>query len=169
TVSLFKAVPGGFIPQQDKQYLVAIAQLPDAASLDRTESVIKEMENLALATPGVAQTISFPGLSVNGFTNSPNSGIVFVTLEDFDKRNDPTLGANAIVASLNKSFSIIDEAFVAIFPPPPIQGLGSTGGFKLQIEDRANKGFDELFKQLNLVISEASTRPELMGLYSTFR
>ncbi|NMU87479.1 AcrB/AcrD/AcrF family protein, partial [Vibrio parahaemolyticus] len=77
TVSLFKAVPGGFIPQQDKQYLVAIAQLPDAASLDRTESVIKEMENLALATPGVAQTISFPGLSVNGFTNSPNSGIVF--------------------------------------------------------------------------------------------
>ncbi len=169
TGSLFNAVPGGFIPQQDKQYLVAIAQLPDAASLDRTEEVIREMETLALATPGVSQTISFPGLSVNGFTNSPNSGIVFVTLDAFENRTDPSLGANAIVAALNQKFAVIDEAFVAIFPPPPIQGLGSTGGFKLQIEDRGNKGFDQLFQQLNLVIQEASKRPELMGLYSTFR
>lgn len=169
TGSLFNAVPGGFIPQQDKQYLVAIAQLPDAASLDRTEEVIREMETLALATPGVSQTISFPGLSVNGFTNSPNSGIVFVTLDVFENRTDPSLGANAIVAALNQKFAVIDEAFVAIFPPPPIQGLGSTGGFKLQIEDRGNKGFDQLFQQLNLVIQEASKRPELMGLYSTFR
>ncbi|WP_434528442.1 efflux RND transporter permease subunit [Vibrio sp. K4] len=169
TGSLFNAVPGGFIPQQDKQYLVAIAQLPDAASLDRTEEVIREMETLALATPGVSQTISFPGLSVNGFTNSPNSGIVFVTLDAFENRADPSLGANAIVAALNQKFAVIDEAFVAIFPPPPIQGLGSTGGFKLQIEDRGNKGFDQLFQQLNLVIQEASKRPELMGLYSTFR
>lgn len=169
TGSLFNAVPGGFIPQQDKQYLVAIAQLPDAASLDRTEEVIREMETLALATPGVSQTISFPGLSVNGFTNSPNSGIVFVTLDAFENRTDPSLGANAIVAALNQKFAVIDEAFVAIFPPPPIQGLGSTGGFKLQIEDCGNKGFDQLFQQLNLVIQEASKRPELMGLYSTFR
>ncbi|MGR5433610.1 efflux RND transporter permease subunit [Vibrio owensii] len=169
TGSLFSAVPGGFIPQQDKQYLVAIAQLPDAASLDRTEEVIREMETLALATPGVSQTISFPGLSVNGFTNSPNSGIVFVTLDAFENRTAPSLGANAIVAALNQKFAVIDEAFVAIFPPPPIQGLGSTGGFKLQIEDRGNKGFDQLFQQLNLVIQEASKRPELMGLYSTFR
>ncbi|EEZ87202.1 conserved hypothetical protein [Vibrio harveyi 1DA3] len=169
TGSLFNAVPGGFIPQQDKQYLVAIAQLPDAASLDRTEEVIREMETLALATPGVSQTISFPGLSVNGFTNSPNSGIVFVTLDAFENRTAPSLGANAIVAALNQKFAVIDEAFVAIFPPPPIQGLGSTGGFKLQIEDRGNKGFAQLFQQLNLVIQEASKRPELMGLYSTFR
>ncbi|WP_261893537.1 efflux RND transporter permease subunit [Vibrio cyclitrophicus] len=169
TATLFNAVPGGFIPQQDKQYLVAIAQLPDAASLDRTDAVIREMEQMALEIPGVAQTISFPGLSVNGFTNSPNSGIVFVSLESFDKRTTPDLYANAIVAELNKRFSAIDEAFVGIFPPPPIQGLGSTGGFKLQIEDRSNKGFEELFNQLNQVILEARSRPELIGLYSTFR
>ncbi|GGA89603.1 resistance-nodulation-cell division (RND) multidrug efflux transporter MexF [Neiella marina] len=169
TVSLFNAVPGGFIPQQDKQYLVAIAQLPDASSLDRTDAVIREMEQIALATPGVAQTVSFPGLSVNGFTNSPNSGIVFVTLEAFEQRTEPSLSAGAIVAALNQRFAVIDEAFVAIFPPPPIQGLGSTGGFKLQIEDRGNAGFEALFASLNAVIGEASKRPELMGLYSTFR
>ncbi|MFD2166097.1 efflux RND transporter permease subunit [Thalassotalea euphylliae] len=169
TGALFNAVPGGFIPQQDKQYLVAIAQLPDASSLDRTEAVIKEMEQIALDTDGVADTVSFPGLSVNGFTNSPNSGIVFVTLDDFSKRKDPQLSANAIVAKLNQQFSIIDEAFVAIFPPPPIQGLGSTGGFKLQIEDRSNQGFEALFNSLQTVISEGQKRPELMGLYSTFR
>lgn len=169
TASLFQQVPGGFIPSQDKQYLVAIAQLPDASSLNRTEEVIKEMEQIALDTPGVMQTISFPGLSVNGFTNSPNSGIVFVTLEDFDKRTSPALSANAIVAQLNQKFAVIDEAFVAIFPPPPIQGLGSTGGFKLQIEDRANLGFNALFDSLQKVIAEGSKRPELVGLYSTFR
>ena len=169
TASLFNAVPGGFIPQQDKQYLVAIAQLPDASSLDRTESVVKEMEQIALATPGVAQTVSFPGLSVNGFTNSTNSGIVFVTLEDFEKRGTAELSAGAIAAQLNGAFSVIDEAFVAIFPPPPIQGLGTTGGFRLQIEDRDNQGFEALFNTLNQVLGEAYKRPELMGLYSTFR
>ena len=169
TVNLFNSVPGGFIPQQDKQYLVAIAQLPDASSLNRTEAVVREMEQLALATEGVAKTVSFPGLSVNGFTNSPNSGIVFVTLEGFEARNQPHLSANAIVAELNHKFSVIDEAFVAIFPPPPIQGLGSTGGFKLQIEDRANLGFNALFDTLSKVISEGEKQPELTGLYSTFR
>ena len=169
TGGLFQAVPGGFIPSQDKQYLVAIAQLPDAASLNRTEEVIREMEAIALETTGVAQTISFPRLSVNGFTNSPNCGIVFVTLEAFDERKSPQLSAHAIVAELNKRFSVIDEAFVAIFPPPPIQGLGSTGGFKLQIEDRANLGFTALFEALQGVIAQGQKEPELMGLYSTFR
>ncbi|GLX85483.1 multidrug efflux RND transporter permease subunit [Thalassotalea loyana] len=169
TGGIFSKVPGGFIPSQDKQYLVAIAQLPDAASLDRTESVIREMEKIALETPGVDQTISFPGLSVNGFTNSPNSGIVFATLDDFSDRQDPNLSAHAIVAELNQKFSVIDEAFVAIFPPPPIQGLGSTGGFKLQIEDRSNLGVTALFDTLNKVIAEGQKKPELMGLYSTFR
>lgn len=169
TGALFNAVPGGFIPQQDKQYLVAIAQLPDAASLNRTEEVIREMEQIALNTEGVENTVSFPGLSVNGFTNSPNSGIVFVALKDFKQRNDPLLSAGSIVAQLNQKFSVIDEAFVAIFPPPPIQGLGSTGGFKLQIEDRSNQGFEALFASLQTVINEGRKRPELMGLYSTFR
>lgn len=169
TVGLFQQVPGGFIPAQDKQYLVAVAQLPDGASLDRTHKVVQEMEQIALQVPGVANTVSFPGLSVNGFTNSTNSGIVFTPLEDFELRNDPSMSAHAIAAQLNQRFAAIDEAFVAVFPPPPIQGLGTTGGFKLQLEDRSNKGFEALFGALQKVIGEASKQPELTGLYSSFR
>ncbi len=169
TIKLFDEVPGGFIPLQDKQYLVAIAQLPDAASLDRTEAVIREMEQIALEAPGVKQTVSFPGLSVNGFTNSSNSGIVFVTLDDFTERKDPSLSAGAIAGRLNAQFAAIDEAFVAVFPPPPILGLGTTGGFKLQIEDRTNQGFDALFNNLQAVMAEARKDPVLMGIYSSFR
>lgn len=169
TVKLFDTVPGGFIPLQDKQYLVAVAQLPDAASLDRTEAVIREMERIALQTPGVEQTVAFPGLSVNGFTNSSNSGIVFVTLADFDQRTVPALSANAIAGQLNGQYMAIDEAFVGVFPPPPILGLGTTGGFKLQIEDRANHGFETLFANLQKVLDKARQDPALMGLYSSFR
>ena len=169
TVGLFQQVPGGFIPAQDKQYLVAVAQLPDAASLERTHKVVQQMEKIALQVPGVANTVSFPGLSVNGFTNSTNSGIVFTPLDDFDKRSDPSMSAHAIAAQLNQRFAAIDEAYVAVFPPPPIQGLGTTGGFKLQLEDRANKGFEALFSALQKVIAEARQQPELMGLYSSFR
>lgn len=166
---LFNQVPGGFIPAQDKQYLVAVAQLPDAASLDRTTNVVREMESIALATEGVANTISFPGLSVNGFTNSPNAGVMFVPLDDFSERQEPHLSAGAIAGKLNAAFSQIDESFVAVFPPPPILGLGTTGGFKLQIEDRDSKGFEALFETLQNVITNAQKHPELVGLYSSFR
>ena len=169
TITLFNQVPGGFIPAQDKQYLVAIAQLPDAASLDRTQAVVEQMEEIALQVPGVAHTVAFPGLSVNGFTNSPNSAIVFTPLDAFTDRQDPSKSAMAIAAQLNQRFTAIDAAFVAVFPPPPIQGLGTTGGFKLQIEDRANKGFEVLFNNLQAVINNARKDPALMGLYSSFR
>lgn len=169
TITLFDQVPGGFIPAQDKQYLVAIAQLPDAASLDRTEAVVREMEKIAHEIPGVAHTVAFPGLSVNGFANMPNSAIVFTPLESFDKRQDPSQSAMAIAAQLNQKFMAIDEAFVAVFPPPPVRGLGTTGGFKLQLEDQENKGFEVLFNNLQAVITKARQEPALMGLYSSFR
>jgi multidrug efflux pump len=115
------------------------------------------------------QTVSFPGLSVNGFTNSSNSAIVFVTLDEFAERKAPELSAGAIAGQLNGRFSTIDEAFVAIFPPPPILGLGSTGGFKLQIEDRASLGFDALFANLQKVMNAAYQDPALTGVFSSFR
>ena len=99
TAFAFKAVPGGFVPTQDKQYLVAFAQLPDAASLDRTEAVIRRMSDIALKTPGVKDAVAFPGLSINGFTNAPNAGIVFVPLKPFDERRDAELSAGEIAAS----------------------------------------------------------------------
>ncbi|TEW52446.1 efflux RND transporter permease subunit [Psychromonas algicola] len=169
TFSLFNLVPGGFIPAQDKQYLIAIAQLPDAASLDRTEAVVKQMEEIALQVPGVAHTVAFPGLSVSGFANSPNSAIIFTPLDAFSERQDPSKSAGAIAAQLNQRFTAIDAAFVAVFPPPPILGLGSTGGFKLQIEDRTNKGFEALFASLQAVLGKARQDPALIGLFSTFR
>lgn len=125
----FQAVPKGFIPVQDKQYLVSFVQLPDGATLERTEDVIREMSDIALKEDGVVSAVAFPGLSINGFTNSSSAGIVFVTLDDFEKRTDQDLSGFAISQKLQQKFSGIEEAFIAILPPPPVPGLGTIGGF----------------------------------------
>ncbi|EUB84769.1 efflux RND transporter permease subunit [Pseudomonas sp. GM30] len=164
----FSSTPTGFVPGQDKQYLVAFAQLPDAASLDRTEDVIKRMSDLALKQPGVESAVAFPGLSINGFTNSPNAGIVFVTLKPFDERKDPSMSAGAIAGALNGQYANIQEAYMAIFPPPPVQGLGTIGGFRLQIEDRGNLGYDELYKETMNIITKSHSVPELAGLFTSY-
>ncbi|AEA69380.1 MULTISPECIES: efflux RND transporter permease subunit [Pseudomonas] len=164
----FSTTPTGFVPGQDKQYLVAFAQLPDAASLDRTEDVIKRMSDLALKQPGVESAVAFPGLSINGFTNSPNAGIVFVTLKPFDERKDPSMSAGAIAGALNGQYAGIQEAYMAIFPPPPVQGLGTIGGFRLQIEDRGNLGYDELYKETMNIITKSRSVPELAGLFTSY-
>ncbi|MCB5227626.1 efflux RND transporter permease subunit [Alishewanella sp. 16-MA] len=165
----FATTPTGYVPGQDKQYLVAFAQLPDAASLERTEAVVKEMSRIALAQPGVANSVAFPGLSINGFTNSPNSGVVFTPLDSFDERQDPALSANAIAAALNQKFAGIEDAYIAIFPPPPVQGLGTIGGFRLQIQDRANYGYEELYNVTMQVMMKAWQTPELAGVFSSYQ
>jgi multidrug efflux pump len=165
----FASTPTGFVPPQDKQYLVAFAQLPDAASLDRTEEVIKRMSAIAAQHPGVENTVAFPGLSINGFTNSPNSGIVFTPLKPFDQRTDPSLSAGAIAAELNQQFGAIQDAYIAIFPPPPVQGLGTIGGFRVQLQDRGNLGYDELYKQTQNIIAKSQNVPELAGLFSSYQ
>ncbi len=164
----FASTPTGFVPPQDKQYLVAFAQLPDAASLDRTEDVIKRMSDIALKQEGVEAAIAFPGLSINGFTNSPNAGIVFVTLKPFEERKDASLSAGAIAGALNGKYSEIQDAYMAIFPPPPVQGLGTIGGFRLQIEDRGNLGYDELYKETMNIIAKSHSVPELAGLFTSY-
>jgi multidrug efflux pump len=169
TVGLFKAVPGGFVPAQDKQYLIGFAQLPDGATLDRTEEVIRRMSDIAMKTPGVEHAVSFPGLSINGFTNSSNSGIVFTPLKPFEERKGTELSAGAIAGKLNAQFAQIQDAFVVMFPPPPVQGLGTTGGFKFQIEDRASLGYAELDRAVKAFMARASQAPELTGLFSSFQ
>lgn len=169
TFVLFRAVPGGFVPAQDKQYLIGFAQLPDAATLDRSEDVIRRMTDIALNQPGVANAIAFPGLSINGFTNSSNSGIVFVTLKPFEERKTPDLSAGAITMQLNQKFGSIQDAFIAMFPPPPVQGLGTTGGFKLQLEDRNGLGFRALDEAAKAFLAKAYQTPELAGLYSSYQ
>jgi len=165
---LFKTVPGGFVPGQDKQYLVGFAQLPDAATLDRTEDVIRQMTDVAMKHPGVENAVAFPGLSINGFTNSSNAGIVFLTLKPFEERQDPRLAAGAIAGQLNQQFAAISEAVIAMFPPPPVQGLGTIGGFKLQIEDQAGLGYEALDQATKEFLTKASAAPELAGLFSSY-
>ncbi|HEY3520183.1 MAG TPA: multidrug efflux RND transporter permease subunit [Rhodanobacteraceae bacterium] len=165
----FMHVPTGFVPTQDKQYLVAFAQLPDAASLDRTEGVIQRMSSIAMKQPGVLNAVAFPGLSINGFTNSSNAGIVFVTLKPFEERRDASLSAGAIAGALNAKFGSIQDAYIAVFPPPPVMGLGQIGGFRIQIEDRGQLGFDELYKQTQNLIAASQKEPALAGLFSSFQ
>ena len=164
----FQQVPNGFVPAQDKYYLVGIAQLPSGASLDRTEAVVKEMSRIALAEPGVESVVAFPGLSVNG-PNMPNSALMFTMLKPFSERKDPSLSAEAIAGSLMGKFSQIPDGFVGIFPPPPVPGLGSMGGFKLQIEDRAGLGFEELTRVQGMVMAKAMQAPELAGMMASFQ
>jgi len=165
----FSHVPTGFVPGQDKQYLVAFAQLPDAASLDRSEDVIQRMGAIALKQPGVEHAVAFPGLSINGFTNSTNSGIVFVTLKPFEERRSAELSAGAIAGALNQKFASIQDAYIAVFPPPPVMGLGTIGGFRLQLEDRSDRGFEELYKQTQNLIAASRKDPALAGLFSSFQ
>ncbi|WP_223457377.1 efflux RND transporter permease subunit [Pseudomonas sp. A-R-26] len=164
----FSTTPTGFVPTQDKKYLVTFAQLPDAASLDRSESVIRRMSSIAMNEPGFDSAVAFPGLSINGFTNSPNAGIAFIGLRPFDERKDPSLSAKAISASLNAKFGSIQDAYIAVFPPPPVQGLGTIGGFKLQIEDRGNLGYEALYKETMNVIAKSRSVPELANLFTSF-
>ncbi|MEM0911534.1 MAG: multidrug efflux RND transporter permease subunit [Pseudomonadota bacterium] len=169
TYHQFESTPTGYVPGQDKMYLVSFAQLPDAASLDRTEAVIREMSDIALAHPGVESAVAFPGLNINGFTNSSSSGIVFVTLEDFDERTTDDLSAHAIAQSLNQQFGAIQEAFIAIFPPPPVQGLGTIGGFRLQIQDKGNLGYEALYRVSQEVMQKAWQSKELAGVFSSYQ
>ena len=166
---MFKAVPPGFVPQQDKQYLIGFAQLPDAASLDRTDAVIRRMSDIAKDIPGVENSISFPGLSINGFTNAPNAGIVFVGLQPFEARRDKSMSAEAIAAEINKRMGAVQDAFVMVLPPPPVNGLGTTGGFKLMIEDRGNVGYDALYKAVQAVQAKAWQNPKLAGVFSGYQ
>ena len=169
TYNQFSTTPTGYVPGQDKMYLISFAQLPDAASLDRTEKVIRDMSTIALDHPAVESAVAFPGLSINGFTNSPNSGIVFVTLKPFSERTTPDLTAGAIAGQLNGQFSSIQDAFIAIFPPPPVSGLGTIGGFRLQIQDKDNMGYEALYAVTQQVIQKSWGHPSLTGIFTSFQ
>jgi multidrug efflux pump len=164
----FQLVPPGFVPTQDKQYLVSFAQLPDGATLDRTEKVIRQMSDIAKQEPGVESAVAFPGLSINGFINSPSAGIVFVTLKPFEERKSKGLSGAAIARKLQKKYGGVQDAFIAIFPPPPVQGLGTIGGFKLQVEDRADRGYDALNDAMKTVLAKAHASPELQGVFTSY-
>ncbi|WP_213928995.1 efflux RND transporter permease subunit [Serratia marcescens] len=163
----FQAVPPGFVPMQDKYYLVGIAQLPNSASLDRTDAVVKKMSKIALAEPGVESVVAFPGLSINGFVNVPNAAVMFVMLDPFKERATPDLAASAIAGRLQAKFADIPDGFLGVFPPPPVPGLGATGGFKMQVEDRGGAGLESLVEHTRLLMVKATESGQIAGLMTS--
>jgi multidrug efflux pump len=166
----FTTVPVGFIPQQDKGYLLVTALLPPGASAERTAEVMADLEERVKAVPGVAHRISVSGYSLLANVNQPNAGGMFVLLEPFARRAvDPQRSAVAILRALRRSFVEIREAQVVAFGAPPIDGLGNAGGFKLQVLDRASAGPQRLEAAAAALVDAATAQPGLTGLFSGFR
>ncbi len=166
----FTHVPTGFVPQQDKGYLVVNAQLPDSASLERTESVARQMEKIALAAPGVEHTVTIAGQSFLLSANGSNFASMFVILKPFHERHGAELGADAIAARLRRQFfAAIEDAQIGVFGAPPVDGIGNAGGFKLMVEDRGGNTLDELQNQVENLVEKGNAQPGLVGLFAMFR
>jgi multidrug efflux pump len=165
----FHKVPTGFIPPQDKGYIAVMAQLPDAASLERTGEVVDQISKIARGIPGIRATIDLAGLSPISLTASPNAGTIFVILDEFSNRTKASLSSDAIVAELRKRCAGIQEAFVGVFPPPAVQGLGIVGGFKMQVQDRGGLGLPALQAATYQLMGAAGKDPAVQGVMSSFR
>ncbi len=165
----FKVVPKGFIPDQDKGYLVVNVQLPDGASLERTDRLVTQLGKIALETEGVAHVIAVPGYSTLLSTNISNVGGMFVILGPFEERKErPELYGRRIAAELGRKFDAFQEATVGVFGAPPVEGLGSTGGMKLQIQDKRDAGLRALQGAVQATVDEGERRPGIAALFSTF-
>ncbi|MBN1853728.1 MAG: efflux RND transporter permease subunit, partial [Pirellulales bacterium] len=165
----FQAAPTGFIPDQDKGYLVINAQLPDGASLARSDDLIRRLSKVVHQIDGIAHTIDLAGYSTILGTNLSNVGGLFVILEPFEKRaGNPELSAPAVMAKLRTRFEEFPEAQIAVFGAPPVEGLGSTGGFKLQVQDTSGAGLRALQGAVQNFAEQTRAEPGLVGVFSTF-
>jgi multidrug efflux pump subunit AcrB len=166
----FLRTPTGFIPQQDKGYLLLNVQLPDSASVERTEYVMARIETLARETPGVEHTVGVSGTSLILGANAPNLGSMYVLLKAFDQRRGAGLTADAIAGTIEERCGReVRDAIVSAFGAPPIDGLGTTGGFKLIIEDRGNLGLDALQRASDQIVARGNKTPGLQGLFNSSR
>ncbi|RIK78531.1 MAG: transporter [Planctomycetota bacterium] len=165
----FTVVPVGFIPEQDKGYLVLNAQLPDGASLDRSDKLIRELSKIIREDEAVDHTLDLPGYSAVLGTNISNVGGMFIILKPFEERAGiEELSAPAVARRLRQKFAASREAIVGIFGAPPVEGLGSTGGFKLQVQDRRGAGLRALQGSVAALADEGNRDPRLAGLFSSF-
>jgi len=168
TVLGFRAVPGGFIPTQDKQYLFAIVQLPEGATIDRTEAAMRRMGEIAMATPGVESAVQFPGLNAIHFVATPNIGTMFIGITPQGERD---IAAGDIAMQLNMGFGQIKEGLAFALLPPPVLGLGNASGLELYVQDRANAGYAELNNQTQALIGALRATPgfDPTGTFSSFQ
>jgi multidrug efflux pump len=169
-VLLFQKVPDGFIPQQDQGYLILYVQLPDAASLSRTEAVVQEANRIIMATDGIGHVNEYVGWSIMTRASQSNVATLFARLKPFEERaGHADLYADNIIKNLNQRLMSIAEARIAVFAPPPIRGMSAVGGFKVQIEDRSNAGLAELQRVTSDLIGKGNQQTGLVGLFTTFR
>jgi multidrug efflux pump len=168
-LGLFRKVPTGFIPSQDMGYLLVVIQLPDGASFERTDAVVRRMDALVREVPGIAHTFAISGYSSVLQANQPNVGAAFVIMDEFSNRTDPALRGDALLATLRKKLSVIEEGRVLVLPPPALRGLGNAGGFKIQIQDLNNAGLTALEGAAKRLLEAAQNEPGLTSLISGFR
>ncbi|HMF19016.1 MAG TPA: multidrug efflux RND transporter permease subunit, partial [Gemmataceae bacterium] len=166
----FTETPAGFIPNQDKGYLLVNVQLPDAASVERTRQVMNHLEKIALDTDGVKHTVAISGQSILLNANAPNFGAMFVMLDEFHKRTEPKLRGEAIAVELEKRFEKeITDGLINVYGAPPVEGLSTAGGFKLVVEDRGDSTMDQLQRETDKIVNQGNKTPGLQGLSTSFR
>ena len=165
----FTRLPTGFLPLEDQGYVMASIQLPDAASLERSQAVLDRIDGILEQTPGIQEWVSLGGYSLIDGTNASNMATVFIIMTPWEERSDPSLSMAGILADLQRQFSQIQEAIVFTFPPPAINGLGVAGGFQMQLEDRGAVGLEELQQMLQEIIQAGNAQSSLTNLNSTFR
>jgi HAE1 family hydrophobic/amphiphilic exporter-1 len=168
TLVIIQRVPTGFIPAQDQGYLITVVQLPDGASLSRTDEVVRRASQILLETPGVANAVAISGLSGATFTNATNAAVLFAPLKPFEERLAHGLTAGAVRGQLLGRLQAIREAFIIVIPPPPVRGLGTAGGFKMQVQDRGGVGLDRLLAASRDLIARANQDPNLARVFTTF-
>jgi multidrug efflux pump subunit AcrB len=166
----FTTTPTGFIPQQDKGYLLVNVQLPDAASVTRTADVVAQIEKIALDTPGVKHAVAISGQSILLNANASNFGALYLMLDDFDNRTTPELSGSAIAEALEQRLQKeVPRAICNIFGAPPVEGLGTAGGFKIMLLDTGDTGMSGLQDTAEKVVAAAETDPHLGGVFASFR
>ncbi len=168
TFAGFRIIPPGFIPTQDSGYLIVFAQLPDGASLERSQKIISRAGEIARSLPGVNGSVEFPGYNLLLGANLPNAGTMFVPLDDFSKRKHRDLSAEAIMKQLYARYDEMRDARILVLLPPPVRGLGSVAGFKMMIQDRSDRGLDALAGTAFRMMVDGSQTPGLAQVFTTF-
>jgi hydrophobe/amphiphile efflux-1 (HAE1) family protein len=166
---LLRAVPTGFAPTEDQGYLLVNVQLPDAASLERTDAIVRRIEKILLETPGIENTVAIGGRSFISGVNGPNVASLFPRLAPWSSREEPELQAGAILARLRAQLAGIQEAVVIVFPPPPIRGISSGGGFQFELQSVAGGSLADLDAAARQIIEGSRQRPELAATFTAFR
>ncbi len=169
TVWWYRQVPTGFLPTEDQGYLITAIQLPDAASQDRTREVIEQMNAILKDQPGVKTWFTLGGLSLLEGSQSSNAATLFIGLKNWEERTTPNVQQMPLIGEISKKFAAIKDAFILVIPPPAIQGLGTSGGFEMQVEDRGGTGLVQLQAAVNKLLAAAATDPQLQRVNSTFR